>query len=285
MLTNTFCHLPGIGVAVERQLWAAGIDSWAAALAADRGQLPRRHRRALADHLPASVAQLARGNPVPFAGALPSHQHWRLFPAFRHTTAYLDIETTGLGDASAITTIVIYDGATIRHYVNGINLDAFPGDIMRYAVVVTYNGKCFDVPVIERFFRITMRQAHIDLRYVLKRLGYGGGLKGCERRLGIERPGLADVDGYFAVLLWDEFTRTKNSKALGTLLAYNTADAVNLETLMVLAYNRHVQQTPFGASHRQPLPAQPAIPFTADRATIDRLKRQAPGYGGEYGWR
>ena len=32
MLQHTFCHLPGISVTTERQLWAAGIDSWEAAL-------------------------------------------------------------------------------------------------------------------------------------------------------------------------------------------------------------------------------------------------------------
>jgi hypothetical protein len=28
MLTNTFCHLPGIGEKTERNLWAAGVTSW-----------------------------------------------------------------------------------------------------------------------------------------------------------------------------------------------------------------------------------------------------------------
>ena len=151
-------------------------------------------------------------------------------------------------------------------------------------MLVTYNGKCFDVPVIERFFRMQMPQAHIDLRYVLKRLGYAGGLKGCERQLGIARTDLANVDGFFAVLLWDEFQRTKNPKALETLLAYNTTDVINLETLLVLAYNLHIQDTPFSASHRVPLPVQPVLPFTADRETIDRLKRQVPSAGGWYSW-
>jgi hypothetical protein len=34
-----------------------------------------------------------------------------------------------------------------------------------------------------------------------------------------------------------------------------------------------------------PLPVQPVVPFTADRATIDRLKRQVPSAGGWQGWR
>jgi hypothetical protein len=99
------------------------------------------------------------------------------------------------------------------------------------------------------------------------------------------RTDLADVDGFFAVLLWDEFQRTKNPKALETLLAYNTTDVINLETLLVLAYNLHVQDTPFSASHRVPLPVQPVVPFTVDRETIDRLKRQGPSAGGWSSWR
>src|SRR5947199_8147 len=83
-------------------------------------------------------------------------------------------------------------------------------------------------------------QAHIDLRYPLRSLGYTGGLKGCERQLGVARPGLEDVDGYLAVLLWDEYRRRKNERALETLLAYNAHDTVNLAALMVHAYNGKV---------------------------------------------
>jgi hypothetical protein len=195
-------------------------------------------------------------------------------------TAYVDIETTGLGDASAITTIVVYDGDTIHHYVNGVNLAAFPRDIRRYAVLVTYNGKCFDVPVIERFFRMQMPQAHIDLRYVLKRLGYAGGLKGCERQLGMARTDLADVDGFFAVLLWDEFQRTKNPKALETLLAYNTTDVLNLETLLVLAYNLHVQDTPSAPATACRCPCSRSCPSRPIARRSTGSNARCPALGG-----
>jgi len=52
------------------------------------------------------------------------------------------------------------------------------------------------------FFGIELNQVHIDLRYVLRSLGYTGGLKGCEKQAGIDRGNLEGVDGYFAVLLW-----------------------------------------------------------------------------------
>jgi uncharacterized protein YprB with RNaseH-like and TPR domain len=222
------------------------------------------------------VARLAAGDPAFFCHVLASREHWRLYPEFRDSIAYLDIETTGLGDPDdVITTIVLYDGSEIRWYVNGRNLNDFCRDIARYRLVVTYNGKCFDLPFIFRYLGLRMPHAHIDLRYVLASLGYGGGLKGCEQQLGIDRQGLADVDGFFAVLLWRDYVKRRNARALETLLAYNVLDVVNLETLMVLAYNQKIAGTPFADSHRLPVPDRPPNPFREDRETIDRLRRQA----------
>ncbi len=42
---------------------------------------------------------------------------------------------------------------------------------------------------------------------------------------------MADVDGFFAILLWQEYKNRQNRKALETLLSYNIQDAVNLEYL------------------------------------------------------
>ncbi|MHB8969867.1 MAG: ribonuclease H-like domain-containing protein [Pirellulaceae bacterium] len=281
MLKNTFCHIPGISAAAERKLWSAGIHSWEAVPEAACLPLSRGRAASIVQHAEISRQQLAAGNLRHFSHAMPAKQHWRMFPEFRGTVAYLDIETTGLSAAqgSVITTIALYDGHTIRHYVRGQNLDQFPADIGNYGLLVTYNGKCFDVPFIQQSLRIQLDQAHIDLRYVLKSLGYGGGLKGCERSLGLDRGDLQGVDGFLAVLLWQDYRRSGNIKALETLLAYNIQDVVNLETLLVLAYNLNLRQTPFAASHELPLPAPPPLPFQADRKTIERLMpRYAAGY-------
>ena len=283
MLKNTFCHIPGISPATEQRLWSAGIDSWDTALKAGGLSLPRSVPTTFSQYLYASFTHLESSNPQHFAVSLHANQHWRLFPEFRHTLAYLDIETTGLGHGNTITTIVMYDGQRIRHYVQGDNLSAFTHDIREYSTVVTYNGKSFDVPFIERCFRIKMPHTHIDLRYVLRSLGYTGGLKRCERQLGLERPELADVDGFFAVLLWQEFKRKNDPRALETLLAYNATDVVHLEALMVQAYNLKLRDTPFRNSHQLAAPDLPAIPFKADQETIRRLKYSATS--SNYGWR
>ena len=115
---------------------------------------------------------------------------------------YLDIETTGLDrHYHSITTIALYDGHEIKTYVHGQNLEDFIDEIYKYKVIITYNGKSFDIPFIESFFIIRLNLAQIDLRYVLYSLGYRGGLKGVERQLGTDRGNLRDVDGFFAVLL------------------------------------------------------------------------------------
>jgi uncharacterized protein YprB with RNaseH-like and TPR domain len=284
MLTSTFCHVPGIGIKEEQRLWSSGVHSWEMAGSTSTSLPTRVKASALARAIEESFRRLESNDPNYFSNLLSSSQHWRLFPDFRHRAAFLDIETTGLAYQDEITTIVIYDGRAIRHYISGVNLQEFKRDIMDYSVIVTYNGKCFDAPFIEKFFRIRLDHAHIDLRYILKDLGYTGGLKACERRLGIDRGGLEDVDGYFAVLLWQDFKKNKNAKSLETLLAYNTEDVLNLETLIVKAYNMNLTGTPFNESRRLELPRRPAPTFEADRKTIERIRREHPWIGRRY-WR
>ena len=262
MLKQTFCHIPGIGYATERKLWSDGITCWEELLE-NPARISRVSDREIGDILEHSAAAL-HTSPGFFTERLKRSDGWRLFPHFRDKTAYLDIETTGLGEPFEITSIALYDGQRVSTYVNGRNLDSFLDDIEAYEVLVSYNGICFDIPVIERYFRTRLDQAQIDLRYVLAQLGCRGGLKGCERQMGINRGILDGIDGSFAVLLWREYERTGNEGALETLLAYNVEDTVNLERLLVEAYNRHVDQTPFGNELFISYPTSPQITHQPD---------------------
>lgn len=274
MLKSTFCHLPGIGIRRERNLWSVGITNWEELLEAKwQGRRPGGPQN-IASMIEESVENLRANNPRYFAERLPSNQHWRLFTRFRDSIAYLDIETTGLDYGDIITTIALYDGKSIFHFVNGDNLKEFKARIRDYKLIVTYNGKSFDVPFIERYLRVTLDQVHIDLRYMLRSLRITGGQKGCEKRLGIGRKGLEDIDGFFAVLLWQDFKKNNNPKALETLLAYNIQDAVNLETLLAMAYNLKVADLPFGKSHVVPLPCRAGNPFAAHGDTVERIRRK-----------
>jgi hypothetical protein len=273
MLQNTFIHIQGIGAITEQRLWESGLRDWDTFSDDISIPLSGGRKYLLKDSIGESKRHLYQGNPGYFSNILPSNQSWRFFPEFRDSTVYLDIETTGLDRYfNDITTIALYDGESIQTYVQGDNLDDFIEDIQKYKVIVTYNGKSFDIPFIEHYFNIRLDHAHIDLRYILFSLGYRGGLKGCERQLGMDRGDLTDIDGFFAVLLWDDYQKTGDQKALDTLLAYNIQDTINLENLMVTVYNMRLKDTPFYETHLIEDPTLPVNPSSADFETIDRIK-------------
>jgi len=279
MLENTFCHIPGIGEKTERSLWASGVLSWRDAGGSARWPLSADKRKTLNEVAGASAARLAANDIGFFYDKLPTREHWRLFRNFRDSVAYLDIETTGLsGYSNYITTIALYDGRNIRYYVHEENMHEFATDIEQYALLVSYNGKTFDIPFIRSYLGIPMNQPHIDLRYVLAQLGHRGGLKECEKHFGIDREELAGVDGYFAVLLWYDFYTNGNRKALETLLAYNITDVVNLELLMTLAYNLKLRDTPFASVYALPEPQLIPIPFKPDMPTVEKIRNKYDGH-------
>lgn len=274
MLTHTFCHIAGIGARTEREMWNSGVRSWRDfSDRAARWMSPWR-RGQIQRCLDESTEHLESGNGRWFADLLPSSEHWRLFREFRSSAAYLDIETNGLGGPEGyVTTVAIYDGVNVRHYVRDYNLRDFRDDIRQYKLIVTYNGKCFDLPFIEAYLGVRIGAPHIDLRYILGSLGIKGGLKLCEQKLGINRGDLDGLDGYSAVLLWRDYLRNGNEKALETLLAYNVQDTINLERLMVFAWNMKVRATPFHSECEMPLPEPPPPLFKPHRPTVDRLSR------------
>ena len=280
MLKNTFIHLPGIGTVTEQRIWEKGISDWDSFIRQTDVCLSLKRDALLRSGLEESRAHVKGENPSYFADRLPANHQWRLFREFRDSTVYLDIETTGMnGSSNEITVIGLYDGTSVTYYVKDRNLDDFREDIEKYKVIVTYNGKCFDVPFIRNAMGLPMDHAHIDLRYVLSSFGFRGGLKGCERAAGIDRGTLSGLDGYDAVLLWYDYEYNGNEKALETLLAYNGQDIVNLETLLILAYNENLRLTPFVTTNRIPEPLIPTLPFVADRETIEKIRFQKRAFG------
>lgn len=271
MLLHTFCHINGIGIKTEQRLWQAGITKWQDWHNSSAVSIPARSRMEIPGIFEKSLDALEHDDPSFFADRLASAEQWRLFSQFRSSAAYIDIETTGLADNCDITTIALYDGNEVHTYVNGINLDEFLRDVERYKILISYNGKSFDIPFIEHFFRVRLPHAQIDLRYVLAKLGIKGGLKGCERHLGINRGELDGVDGSFAVALWHLYESEHDEKALDTLLAYNIEDTVNLERLMVEAWNRNILQTPFSELMLS-FPEPPQLHYQPDPECLQRLK-------------
>jgi hypothetical protein len=237
MLKRTFIHLPGVGPRRETHFWRQGLATWEDFLAAKRLQgLSRERLDWLKAELTRSLDHLA--DAAYFADRLQAGEHWRLFNHFRPRVGYLDIETTGKVWPGLLVTVAgLYDGANMRQFVQGDNLQEFPQALSEFDLLVTFNGTQFDLPVLRAYFpELKLPPAHVDLRFLMARLGFKGGLKKIEPRFGIRRPQAVDgMDGYMAVLLWQRYQRGDRG-ALDLLLSYNREDVVNLEVLMDAAF-------------------------------------------------
>ncbi len=247
MLTRSFIHLSGVGPARERNFWHDGLVCWDDVLA---------HRDLFDEGPPASIEQelalsrlkLAAGDSRWFETRLGAEQAWRMAADFDDgRIAYLDIETDGKkpdeplndGDGPDRTTVVaIWDGIDARIFLRNHNLHEIPEYLSKYKMLCTFNGKSFDIPYLElRFGKSFFEGAHLDLRPITRAVGLTGGLKKIEAQIGIERP--ADIrrySGYDAVKLWAAHCRGRKD-ALVPLLRYNLYDAVNLQTVLRVAYN------------------------------------------------
>jgi uncharacterized protein len=243
MLKRTFIHLPGVGPRFEGHFWRQGLSTWEDFLAAKRVRgLSRPRFDGLKTELQESFDHLEE--PAYFATRLQAGEHWRLFHQFRPRTAYLDIETTGKVWPGLLVTVVgLYDGQNMRQFVQGFNLQKFPQALSDFDLLVTFNGTQFDLPVLRAYFpELRLPAAHVDLRFLMARLGYKGGLKRIEPRFGIHRPNEVNgMDGYMAVLLWERYQRGDKG-ALDLLLTYNKEDVVNLEVLMDAAFRMSREQ-------------------------------------------
>ncbi|MDR3090534.1 MAG: ribonuclease H-like domain-containing protein [Desulfobulbaceae bacterium] len=260
MLRHTFRHLPGIGPAAERRLWRQGILSWDDWRDGRPRSLAAVYRPQAEELLARSRLALSAGEARFFAKLLKPPECWRLFPDFRQQSAYLDIETSGLGADAELSLLTLYDGYVATRYVNGENLADFAPDVARYAVLISFNGRRFDIPFLERALHIRLPQAQIDLCPVLRSLGYRGGLKKVEEALGIARGDLRGVDGLAAVYLWRRYRESGDRRFLETLSAYNFADTVNLERLMFIACRMKLAATPFADEFAEAFATPPPAP-------------------------
>ncbi|OLS12120.1 MAG: hypothetical protein RBG13Loki_4278, partial [Promethearchaeota archaeon CR_4] len=153
-------------------------------------------------------------------------------------------------------------------------------------------GRWFDGPFITQDLGVRLPMLHFDLRPLLRKVGFSGGLKAVEIKLGINRGTLAQVSGDAAVSLWQAWRRTGERRYRDTLVAYNIEDTVYLDLLLRHAYNRLLQQeaVPFPPV---PLPENPAPrPIAPDVETLAELsaipsmdpwvKRTLVGMAGRY---
>ncbi|WP_433634682.1 ribonuclease H-like domain-containing protein [Halomicrococcus sp. NG-SE-24] len=227
---NSFIPVRGVGEKTERRLWRDGATRWEEFRPDLVG--PKTGDR-IEEFIATASEHLDDGNAAFFAREFPGNEAWRLYENFRDTACFFDIETTGLSQRSSVTTTVSLhrDGETTT-LVRGRDLtgERLQRELGDADLLVSFNGKQFDVPFLEGEFDLSLGAPHVDLRFLCNRVGLSGGLDGVEAELGIDRGGM-DVGGEDAVRLWYEY-QDGDESALETLVKYNRLDTRNLETVV-----------------------------------------------------
>jgi uncharacterized protein len=241
MIRRSFMFLPRVGRATEKRIWSGGATTWNEFLSSSSIAGFSKDRKVdLDQRLNEAEEYLCQEHAEYFCGLLPSTEQWRLYEELRQGTAYLDIESDGVGPGHVVTMVGILRNGRMNTLVRGQGLDqrAIKEALDGVRMLVTFNGSSFDLPMIEHEFPFSVpRVPHYDLRHVCPKAGYHGGLKSVEQQIGIARPQeLEYVTGEQAVYLWHLWSRKGNQNALNLLTKYNAEDVKNLEPLAELVY-------------------------------------------------
>ncbi|NOZ06955.1 MAG: tetratricopeptide repeat protein [Chloroflexi bacterium] len=180
--------------------------------------------------------------------------------ADRQSFAFLDTETTGLSGGTGTYAFLVgvgrYDGAAFQltqFFMRDPGeepalLDALYEFLEPCNVLVTYNGKAFDMPLLKSRFVAARylpggeiflpweKATHLDLLSLARRL-WRARLPGCalgqieEYILGLSRTG-EDVPGWLVPGLYFDFLRTGDARPLQNVFYHNAVDILSLAALL-----------------------------------------------------
>ncbi len=174
--------------------------------------------------------------------------------------AFLDTETTGLAGGTGTYAFLIGVGSIdaqgfrvrqffMREYSEEASqLAALARYLEPFDVLITYNGKSYDQPLLETRFRMSRarhpfaRMQHVDLLYGARRL-WKLRMESCKlthlesQVLGIEREG--DVPGSLIPYIYFEFVRTGRAAKLVPVFHHNVLDIVSLACLTAIVPEAH----------------------------------------------
>ncbi len=251
-IENSFVPAEGVGERRERSVWESGILTWEE-FDPSRAPLGPKTGERVESFVAEALERLDDGDARYFGDRFPSGEVWRLYGNFRADAAFFDIETTGLDSArNNVTTVSVTRGGETTTLVRGEDLTAPALRELFFdaPLVVSFNGKQFDVPFLEDSFDIAIDAPHLDLMYPCRRIDLTGGLKAIERTVGIDRD-RPDLSGRDAVRLWHRYARDDDDDALDTLVSYNRDDTENLRNLADVVATR-LHEASIGAVADEP---------------------------------
>ncbi|MBO4357219.1 MAG: ribonuclease H-like domain-containing protein [Candidatus Methanomethylophilaceae archaeon] len=245
MIEHTFQLLPSVGAKKEKVIWESGVRTWDDFLAADSIECVKPAFKEKSDPIIMQAEELLKSEDAgALADLIPKPEHWRMYRHFMDDAAYLDIETDGLSRDALVTVVTVHRKNKTYTLTEGFDLDSESlSDALKGSkMLVTFNGSCFDVPVLKNSFpEVDFDIPQYDLRFASRKVGYRGGLKPLEVELGIHRDeDIVDVDGAMAVHFWHQWKRHGDEDALNILQEYNRADTVNLEYIAGVIFDKLV---------------------------------------------
>jgi hypothetical protein len=191
--------------------------------------------------LPSNLLDALGGGDVPAA----SCERW----------AFLDTETTGLAGGSGTYAFLIgvgritRDGFRLRQFFmrefaeEPSQLAALQDHLKEFDVLITYNGKTYDQPLLETRYRMCRakppfaRLAHVDLLFGARRI-WKLRLESCrlmelERQiLGFHREG--DLPGEMIPYVYFEYLRSREAHRLMPIFHHNAIDILTLACLTAI---------------------------------------------------
>lgn len=169
--------------------------------------------------------------------------------------AFLDTETTGLAGGSGTYAFLIgvgritASGFVVRQFFmrelaeERSQLSALRAHLQEFDVLITYNGKTFDQPLLETRFRMSRamspfsRLRHLDLLHGARRL-WNLRMDSCklthleEHILGVCREG--DLPGHLIPYVYFEYLREKEATKLVPIFHHNAIDILTLACLTAI---------------------------------------------------
>jgi uncharacterized protein YprB with RNaseH-like and TPR domain len=165
---------------------------------------------------------------------------------------FLDTETTGLAGGTGTHAFLVgvgyFDGFDFTMHQFFMRSPAEEPSLleelrilfMKFPVLVTFNGKSFDWPLLDtRFvmhgYRLTFDFTHLDLLHPARRI-WKHRLTSCsltsleQEIYGVQRVG--DVPGFLIPQLYFDYLRDGDARRLKTVFAHNRADIVTLARLL-----------------------------------------------------